>query len=136
MRRPPPGPIQTGPQDLPPPSSSAQRLRAATSARDERALRLTEFKAKRKEPEIPEAAATAAVAPLRPELTRGGEEEEGRGATPAPAGLLSRDFFLWCSARPSLMAASGRGVGKEAKEAKRIFKDSLFLYWIPDFPDT
>nr|KAF6450498.1 hypothetical protein HJG59_008372 [Molossus molossus] len=59
-------------QGLPPPSFSTRRRGAATSTPDRRAPSLTEFKAKRKGPEIPDVATTAAVSPVRPELTRGG----------------------------------------------------------------
>lgn len=97
----------------PPNRTATLALRQATARRCPPALRrarLTEFKAKRKEPEIPELAATAALSPLRPELTRAAGEEE---APPPPRSPAIARFLPCASSHPPCrglgVAAQGHG---------------------------
>lgn len=94
-----PGPRRTAspPTLRPPPGRAAPAAAPRTALRR---ARLTEFKAERKEPETPELAATAALSPLRPELTRAAGEEE---APPPPRPHALARF------RPC--AGSHRGLG-------------------------
>lgn len=98
--------------------TAALALRQATARRCPPALRrarLTEFKAKRKEPEIPELAATAALSPLRPELTRAGGEEEAPPPPRSPA--IAR--FLPCAS--SHLPCRGLGVAAQGHgRAQRV----------------
>jgi hypothetical protein len=95
----------------PPNRAATLLLLRATARRSSPALRrarLTEFKAKRKEPEIPELAATAALSPLRPELTRAGGEEE---APPPPRRPAIARFLPCASSHSPLPKAAGLQLG-------------------------